>query len=153
MSSRTYSGIALVIFLGLILLWLRTDHQSQSLKTSGAFETLNFWGWQRAYPDSVFPETGYFQAFQYSRAHLRSPTGLSSTTDPWTPIGPFNIGGRTLTIAFNPQNPSTVFAGAASGGLWRSFTGGVGPDAWHQIPTGFPVLGVSSIAISPNDSN
>ncbi|NNG26584.1 MAG: T9SS type A sorting domain-containing protein, partial [Ignavibacteriaceae bacterium] len=33
------------------------------------------------------------------------------------------------------------------------YNGGVGVDGWHYVPTGFPVLGVSSIAIEPNDSN
>ena len=43
--------------------------------------------------------------------------------------------------------------GSASGGLWRSYTAGVGVDAWHYVPIGFPVLGVSSISVAPNDSN
>jgi photosystem II stability/assembly factor-like uncharacterized protein len=63
------------------------------------------------------------------------------------------MGGRTLAIAFDPQNPNTIYAGSASGGLWRSQTGGVGASAWEYVPTGFPVLGVSSIALAPGDSN
>ena len=70
-------------------------------------------------------------------------------TNQWQAIGPHNKGGRTNAIAFNPQNPSTMYLGSASGGLWRSYTGGVGVDGWHYVPTGFPVLGVSTIAIAP----
>jgi photosystem II stability/assembly factor-like uncharacterized protein len=73
--------------------------------------------------------------------------------DPWTAIGPHNTGGRTLAIEFNPQNPNTVYAGSASGGLWVSYTGSAGVDAWQRIETGFPVLGVSTIEFEPNDSN
>src|SRR4029450_6467691 len=71
----------------------------------------------------------------------------------WEAIGPMNFGGRTLALCFNPLNPNTIFAGSASGGLWRSFTAGIGPNAWHQIETGFPLLGVAAIAINPTDSN
>ena len=41
-------------------------------------------------------------------------------------------------------------AGAASGGLWRSRIGG---GNWQRIVTGFPVLGVNAIAVSPVDTN
>lgn len=73
--------------------------------------------------------------------------------DPWKAIGPNNIGGRTLCIAINPKNPETIYAGSAGGGLWRSYTGGKGADAWDYVATGFPVLAVSAIAIDPIDTN
>ena len=125
----------------------------EPVKQSGAFKALNLWGWQRAYPNKTFPQSGYYQAFLYSRRELRGDVDASPNVEPWEPLGPFNIGGRTLAIAFNPQNPNTIYAGSASGGLWRSYSGGVGTDAWEYVPTGFPVLGVSSIAIVPDDSN
>jgi len=133
--------------------------------------SLNFWAAQRAYPARTFPREGYFQAFEYSRDHLSEVTGPAPAEDvgfpagkggntrrtipdlSWQALGPHNIGGRTLAVALNPQNPNTVWAGSASGGLWRSFTGGQGALAWHYVHTCFPVLGVSSIAIDPDDSN
>ena len=71
----------------------------------------------------------------------------------WTAIGPKNFGGRTLCLAFNPQNAQTIYAGSAAGGLWKSYTGGTGANAWQPIPIGFPVIGIGAIAIDPNDSN
>ncbi|MCX8010962.1 MAG: hypothetical protein N3A61_07410, partial [Ignavibacteria bacterium] len=59
----------------------------------------------------------------------------------------------TKDVKFNPQNPNTIFAASASGGLWRSYTAGLGTQAWERIETGYPVLGISSVEISPNDSN
>jgi len=67
----------------------------------------------------------------------------------WQELGPHNIGGRTLALAFNPQDPNTIYVGSASGGLWRTRTGGVGALAWEYMPTGQAVLGVGSIAITP----
>ncbi|MBL0072006.1 MAG: hypothetical protein IPP34_09415 [Bacteroidetes bacterium] len=89
---------------------------------------------------------GFRQAQNQSRSQAPFP-------GQWEPIGPMNFGGRTLALAFNPQNPNTMFAGSASGGLWRTYSGANGAQAWHQVETGFPILGVASIAINPLDSN
>lgn len=121
------------------------------IHTSGAWTQLQFWSSQRAYPDKVIPSEKYFEQYQKVSASLKKSNFINS--DSWQTIGPHNIGGRTNALAFNPQNTNTIFAGSASGGLWRSFTDGIGATAWEIIPTGFPVLGVSAIAIPPNDSN
>ena len=63
-----------------------------------------------------------------------------------------NLSGRFISIAINPLNGHTVYVGSASGGLWRSRTGGLGHD-WNRVVTGYPVLGVGAIAIDPHDSN
>lgn len=77
--------------------------------------------------------------------------GPDDRVSPWTPLGPANVGGRTLCLAIRPDNPDILFAGSASGGLWKSTTGGVGAAAWEYVDTGYPVLGVSTIAIDPGD--
>jgi len=58
-----------------------------------------------------------------------------------------------IGLAFNPQNPNTIWAGSASGGLWKTISDGIGVEAWKYVPTGFPVLGVMAIAVNPLDSN
>ncbi len=137
----------------------------ESPKVSGAYRALNFWAQSRAYPADDIPPGAYTRAYEYSRANLRQPPAAgaappggaaAAVTQPvarrsWRAIGPLNGGGRTLTLAFHPQNPNVVYAGAASGGLWRSTTGGVGAAAWERIDTGLPVLGVSTIAFEPGN--
>ncbi len=44
--------------------------------------------------------------------------------------GPWNVGGRTRALAIDITNENIVFAGSASGGLWRSTDGGV---TWSRI--------------------
>lgn len=119
--------------------------------TSGALKALNFWTRSRAYPNEDIPTNAYYKAYKYSKSNLAKRNNLNSYS--FEQLGPHNIGGRTLDVQLNPQNTNTIFAGSASGGLWRSYTGGVGVSAWEKIPMGYPVLGVSSIAIVPNDSN
>jgi photosystem II stability/assembly factor-like uncharacterized protein len=105
---------------------------------------------QRAYPDNNVKDSKYFEAFQ--KLNHNPNVSLREDTDPWESLGPHNTAGRTLALAFNPENPNTVYAGSASGGLWRSYTMGEGVS-WEYVSTGFPVLGISSIAFSPQDSN
>jgi len=129
----------------------KQNHQIKEEESSDALEALNFWTRSRAYPNEDIPSDAYYKAFEFSKTNLIQKEKLVNYN--FEQLGPHNIGGRTLDVQFNPLNPNTIFAGAASGGLWRSYTGGVGVSVWQQISTGFPVLGVSSIAIVPNDSN
>jgi photosystem II stability/assembly factor-like uncharacterized protein len=122
---------------------------------SGAFEALSFWGTSRAHPRRDIPPDAYTRGWEHSVANLRPPASpggaIAGSTGAWTPLGPRNGGGRTLTIAFHPDDPQIVYAGAASGGLWRSTTGGAGAAAWERLETGLPELGVSTIAFEPGN--
>lgn len=137
-----------------IIIILKTYYSKDTetpLKTSGAMQSLDLWTLQRAYPEKKIPDIGFDQGYNYSKANLINEFDIS--TESWKAIGPKNISGRTLALEFNPHNGNTIYAGSASGGLWRSYTGGVGETAWENIPTGFPVLSVSSIIVSPADTN
>jgi photosystem II stability/assembly factor-like uncharacterized protein len=114
-------------------------------------EAMRFWNDSRSYPGDALPEEGFAKAFKNVKAN--KDLNKINTDNKWEEIGPHNIGGRTISIALNPQNPRTVYAGSASGGLWRSYSGGEGVDAWEYVPTGFPVLGVSYIEFEKSDSN
>ena len=128
-------------------------HGSEQEHLSGAYQALNFFSFQRAYPNNSIPDVSHYAAFEYSRNMFDNSNKTNFDTDPWHTIGPHNLGGRTLAVAFNPQNPNTIYAGSASGGLWRSKTGGIGTYAWEYVPTGYPVLAVSYIEFAPEDSN
>ena len=60
----------------------------------------------------------------------------------WHELGPDNIGGRTRAIVAVGMN--TLYAGAVSGGLWKSTNQG---DNWTQV-TSYPNLMVGSIAVT-----
>jgi photosystem II stability/assembly factor-like uncharacterized protein len=134
-------------------------------KISGAYRALSFWGDSRAYPERDIPPGAFARGWEYSKA-LRRPVDevfdlprggdssrLRSPESGWQTLGPMNVGGRTLTIAFDPNDPNTIYAGSASGGLWRSTTAGVGASAWQRVSTGFPELGVSTVAFEPGSSS
>lgn len=109
---------------------------------------LDFWTNARAFPAADIPDGEYFKAYETAKRHPALNTG----NDEWQSIGPTNFSGRVISVAINPLNPNTIYVGAASGGLWRSRTGGLGGD-WQRVITGFPVLGVNAIAIDPSDTS
>ncbi len=125
------------------------DEAMDQDKVSGAYEALTFNADRINYPDTKIPDGGYYEAWE----RQEYPNGgRNAQTPPFESMGPLNRAGRTLVMAFNPQNSNTMYAGSASGGLWRSYTAGVGAAAWEQVPIDLPVLGVSCITFAPGDS-
>ena len=115
---------------------------------SGAVKALDYWDASRAYPNDSIPADGFGRAIDQAKAlQSFSRGGPDDVVDPWQTMGPNNVGGRTLCLALHPTNPDILFAGSASGGLWKTTVGGVGAAAWDRVDTGFAVLGVSTIAI------
>ena len=141
------------VFLLFLLACQQNEQQtsSEQEQVSGAYEALNFFGLRTTYPYDRIPEQAYFRAWETHQQMPQAPVAERGI-GPWETMGPVNRGGRTLTLEFNPQNPNTLWIGTASGGLWRSYTQGLGAEAWEYVETDFPVLGVSSIAFPPADS-
>ncbi|MCA9751158.1 MAG: T9SS type A sorting domain-containing protein [Gemmatimonadetes bacterium] len=71
----------------------------------------------------------------------RAPTPRAA----WFQLGPENLAGRMLAIAFHPVNTNTVYAGAAGGGLWRTTDGG---SSWQALTDEIPTMSVSGVAVS-----
>ena len=121
---------------------------------SGAWAAMQFLNTSRAYPENDIPPGAYTNAYNFYKANFKNKESrLSSAVSPWYSLGPDNVGGRTLGMAFDPVDTNTIWLGSASGGLWKTSTGGLGANPWTYIPTGYPVLGISCIAIDPINSN
>ncbi len=117
----------------------------------GAWKAFEWWYAQRASPNAFIPPRALRNAHD-ERRQIQSVKGhrgdgVSSDTAAWESIGPDNIGGRVLAIAVHPYETNTVFAGSASGGLWKSVSAGEGVSPWSYVPTGYPALSISAIAI------
>ncbi len=128
--------------------------KEEQLEEPGALEALNFWTRMRAYPNKDIPKSAFMKAFQNLKEKRKTERALfgSSNPKPWEAKGPLNVPGRTISLAVNPQNSKTLYAGAATGGLWRTYNSSQGGH-WQRVETGFPTLGVMAIAIDPTDSN
>ena len=128
--------------------------ENKSNEETEVLENLRFLSDSRAYPNHDIPEDAYGKAYDFYKTHYANTSSrVAIAQGNWQSMGPSNVGGRTIGICIDPNDTNIVWLGSASGGMWKSTTGGIGSNAWTYVPTGFPVLGVSSIAINPNNSN
>lgn len=89
------------------------------------------------------------QSFSQS---LSQGNWFSLSSGNWTNAGDgYNPGsGRANCIEAHPDNNDILFVGSASGGLWKTEDAGLN---WTAITDGIPSLGVSAIAINPQNAN
>jgi hypothetical protein len=94
----------------------------------------------------------YSTASHQQLAPLASTGGEASaaSTLSWSPLGPGNIGGRTRALVIDPTSASTMYAGAADGGVWKTVDGG---STWVPLNDLLPNLSVSTLAIDPSSHN
>jgi photosystem II stability/assembly factor-like uncharacterized protein len=62
----------------------------------------------------------------------------------WIPTGPRNITGRVRALAVHPNDPTIMYAGAASGGVFKSIDGG---ETWAPSWTDAASLSIAGISI------
>lgn len=83
------------------------------------------------------------------RPHARhlgayAPAGAGT---PWFTIGPRNVNGRVKCLAVHPTDPDTLYAGAASGGVWKSTDGG---QSWRPLWDEQDTMAIGAVAIAPS---
>lgn len=141
--------ISYLLYLFLCLHGCGTNESNtiHTIPQSGASLALEAWVLQRGYPNQKITSQKITQAYEFQQALAINRNSQAN----WEGMGPMNIAGRTLTLAFHPLDSTIIFLGSASGGLWKTTSAGIGKNAWERIDIGFPVLAVSSIAISPNN--
>lgn len=66
--------------------------------------------------------------------------------------GPGNVGGRTRALIVDPGDPDqeTFFAGAASGGIWKTTNAG---EDWEYISSDIPNMGVNALVMAPTNTS
>lgn len=117
----------------------------------------NFWE-PRVFPHGIRPTHNHvwLEHLRFQRTYPQ--TSASSRSANWTPMGPYswtnsayNPGmGRVNAVAEDPNNSNVLYAGAPSGGCWKSTDGG---NSWAILTDDFQTLGVSAIAIDYTNSN
>jgi hypothetical protein len=83
-----------------------------------------------------------------SQWEFMGPRDLSAPYQIYFGLSPIN--GRGNAVAFDPFNANTFYVGGAMGGVWKTTDGGVN---WSTSSDGWPLLGVSSLAVSPVNGN
>lgn len=114
--------------------------------------------WENFMTPRVFPtgEMSFEAHLQLAYQDYKSKYSTSKiNAGNWVSLGPSSIpsnggAGRLNCITFLPGDPLTIFVGSPSGGLWKSNDGGA---TWSTNTDLLPNLGVSCIAINPENTN
>lgn len=110
----------------------------------------------KSYPDGKLPDPSkYWNEYQKFLAANNTkannswyPLGLTSWTEFQEGGNPGN--GRLNVVTVDPRNKNIIYVGAPEGGVWKSNDGGL---SWNTTFDYLQRIGVSSIAIHPNNSN
>ena len=119
---------------------------------------------RRASTSGTFDIEARVRAFNESQGDLRNSAvaeksiGQSPLMNAWTNIGvigsPSNgvySAGCTAALAIDPTNTNVIYAGATSGGIWKSTDAG---GHWAELTDiVIPNLAIASIAIDPKNHN
>ncbi len=88
-----------------------------------------------------------------SKKNAKSVPG--DTDNPWVERGPNNVGGRTRTLLFDPNDNTNrrVYSGGVSGGLWVNNDITNANSQWTRVENVPGNLNVTSITVDPRNSN
>lgn len=86
---------------------------------------------QRTYPYGRL-DLGKLNQSARAQANALRTKSSSLAANAWTSLGPTNIGGRVTDLAVDPTHANTVYAGVATGGVWKSTDAGATfSPAWN----------------------
>ena len=81
-------------------------------------------------------------------AHAQEISEAALARAPWRAIGPAVMGGRIDDVAVDERNPSVIYVGAASGGLWKTINAGT---TWEPLFDRQSVSSIGDIALAPSN--
>ncbi|WP_139957090.1 thrombospondin type 3 repeat-containing protein [Flavicella sediminum] len=119
--------------------------------------------YERQWELTLNPETGkpepektlqLQKELRKKRKGLQEKTPGDSKANSWVERGPNNVGGRTRSLLFDPNDPTgkRVFAGGVSGGLWVNEDITNTTSKWTRIINVPSNMSVNCMTVDPNDS-
>jgi hypothetical protein len=160
---RTYVAVLLLIFPVIVLTGMRTrPEQSEHHAPEDPSLRSEWFRQQRAYPFQHIPAGARLHALRQLSEKMEAEAetigvgGVMGGTS-WQLIGPQSTdtgyaypttSGRVTALAVDPTNSSTVYAGGAEGGVWKSINGGT---TWTPMTDAQASLATGSIAIAPSN--
>lgn len=105
---------------------------------------------QRVYPYDHLNSNAYEASREQTIAIQQKSSQLKSSGENWEFVGPQSIGGRITDIEMHSSDLETIYAGTASGGIYRSKDQG---KVWEQIFDDYPTQAIGDIGIAETDKN
>jgi hypothetical protein len=105
---------------------------------------------QRSYPNSNIPANAFqtMKSAMVSQSFSKQSPEKTFASNSWTLVGPTNTGGRITALIIHPSNPNIIYAGAASGGVWKSTNFG---STWNNVFN--ESFSIGALAFDPTDTN
>ncbi|MEZ5064462.1 MAG: T9SS type A sorting domain-containing protein [bacterium] len=125
-------------------------HPELTTTQSSGFKPFHRWKWlmeTRETPSGTSAAAQRMEALQLGRARAAATRGVEPG---WFAVGPTHLSGRCLAIDFDPTDPSIVYVGSASGGLWKSTDSGL---SWLAITDDLPTLAIGAVCVLATDPN
>ena len=95
------------------------------------------------------------EANEQVTAQKKSNFGILASSMSWSERGPDDVGGRTRTIMFDPNDVtnSKVWAGGVGGGLWYTNDITNASTVWNSVDDFWANLAVTAMAYDPTDTD
>jgi photosystem II stability/assembly factor-like uncharacterized protein len=145
----TKATILFTILISMLVFLQPEKHFFVSLKSTPVKKPNDWFYDQRAYPFNEINHDAYMKALHKSKI-LKENQLNKGTINSWEFEGPTNIGGRITDIEMHPGNIQTIYAGAATGGVFKSTDAGT---TWFPIFDEALSLSIGDIGIDPTDPN
>jgi photosystem II stability/assembly factor-like uncharacterized protein len=98
-----------------------------------------------------YPLNYKMNEFTKALAQKKQLTKSEKEAPVWVQRGPANVGGRTRGLVIDPDDAThnTWFAGAATGGIWKTIDGGLN---WTCLTDNFPNLSANTIYMAASNT-
>src|SRR5688500_12062350 len=107
---------------------------------------------QRMYPSGEIDDKSYKDGLAFRAARIKenlAQARVNSFAQEWEFAGPTNVGGRITDVEISSESEFTYYAGAASGGIFKTYDGGT---SWIPLFDDQTHLAIGDIAIAPSDN-
>ena len=143
---RFFFASAIFASIGLGVWWLSTSDidntEPQEVEAGPSDRFTN----KRIFPYGEIDLEAVQQArLQIQNMRMRPGSGFVAN---WVQRGPFNIQGRITGLAVDPRDDDVAYAGAADGGIFRTFNGG---DTWTPVFDDQTTLSMGAVALDPSN--
>ncbi len=137
-----------IAFLLFILLLSCSEEKSSMVSKKAEKEPSDWHFRQRAYPQGFIDQDLYRQAIRQKKAMQEGVSYRNNLV--WQQAGPINVGGRITDIAMHPSSMDIIYAGTASGGIFKSDDQGLN---WMPIFDDELTLAIGDMEIAATDPN
>ncbi|MEO1574514.1 MAG: hypothetical protein AAFU65_06090, partial [Pseudomonadota bacterium] len=118
---KRLAAVSLTAAVAATLLYALPARHTQTIGEGPRLGPGGYFDLRRLTNSQINPDKQRAAGRRAAQLHLEAREARMQRGDPaWEFLGPVNIGGRVLDIAVDPVLDDTLFAAAASGGVWRS---------------------------------